>query len=167
MALDLLALDRVWWLVSPQNPLKEETDMAPFEARVNSGIDTAKAESRVTVTGIEAQIGTRFTAETLTRLVEVYTEQHFVWMMGADNLEQISSWADWTRIFETVAVAVFARPGYAETALEAEAAVHFADHRIESGNAAELATMTPPAWVYLDIPMHPLSATQIRRSGGF
>ena len=100
-ALDLMQLDEVWWMVSPQNPLKSSEGMADFDMRLGSASAIA-ADQRIRVTGIEVELGTTYTAETLKKLKEYYPKAKFVWLMGADNLIQISKWKDWQKIFKLV-----------------------------------------------------------------
>jgi len=166
MALDLLGLDAVWWLVSPQNPLKAADGMAPLAERVEGAMAVAAVEPRIVVTDIERELGTTLTVETLARLTDEYSGQRFVWLMGADNLVQINEWSDWETIFGSVPIAVFARPGFGDAALRSVAAERFANARHDVSTAGMLATMAPPAWVYLEIPMHPASATEIRGGKG-
>lgn len=165
LALKRLRLDQVWWLVSPQNPMKPEAGMAPFEQRLRRARDLA-CHPRVRVTGIEAALGTRYTVDTLRALRGRYPRGRFVWLMGADNLVQVARWRGWTSIFHTVAIAVFPRPTYSFRALAGKAAVRFAGARIRESQAAHLATMTPPAWVFLHVAESALSATAIRDRHG-
>ncbi|MEL0144019.1 MAG: nicotinate-nucleotide adenylyltransferase, partial [Alphaproteobacteria bacterium] len=99
-ALKRLGLDEVWWLVSPQNPLKPESGMAPFAQRLEYARQIVR-HPRIRVSAIEAEMGTRYTANTLESLVQLYPAAKFVWLMGADNLVQISAWRDWSKIFHT------------------------------------------------------------------
>ena len=161
-ALDLLQLDQVWWLVSPQNPLKSPEGMATIDERYQSCRDLLGDNPRIVPTDLEIGLGTRKTAETLRKLVDQYSGCRFVWLMGADNLIQIARWADWSDIFETMPVAVLARPTYAAKALSSKAARQFAANRVDASGAPELADMPTPAWLYLDIEPHPASATAIR-----
>ncbi len=160
-ALDRLGLDLVWWLVSPQNPLKETDGMAPFAERFASARAAAR-HPRIVVTDIEKKLGSRYTAETLTRLVRRFPDHRFVWLMGADNLIQIDRWQYWQRIFHTVPIAVFSRPSYSMRALAAKAARRFAKARLPAGKARELADRGPPAWVFIHGPANRESATAIR-----
>ena len=109
LALDLLKLDEIWWLVSPQNPLKPEEGMKSLADRLNSARAMARGRN-LWVTDIEGEMGTRFTAETLKALKGRFPRHRFVWIMGADNLIDIWRWNDWTTIFETVPVAVLPAP---------------------------------------------------------
>lgn len=163
LALEFLRLDEVWWLVSPGNPLKPLEDMAPFAARMVSAQAVVKdCGLPVIVSGIENEIGARYTVHTLSELVRRFTEARFVWLMGADNLLQIHRWKKWRTLFRTVPIAVFPRPSYSLRAHTAKAAVHFAAARAPGSRAGELADMTPPAWIFLRTPSDAESATRIR-----
>jgi nicotinate-nucleotide adenylyltransferase len=161
-ALRQLRLDAVWWLVSPQNPLKSRAEMAPLDRRLAMAARVAR-HPRLVVTAIETALGTRHTARTLSALVARFPRTRFVWLMGADNLTQIEHWQDWTKIFGTVPVAVFRRPPYCLKAMAGKAARRFARHRVAGARAGALADMAPPAWCLLRNPLHPASATAIRR----
>jgi nicotinate-nucleotide adenylyltransferase len=163
-ALRRLSLDEVWWLVSPQNPLKSESGMAPFTQRLTHAAETAN-HPRIRVSGIEAELGTRYTADTLSMLVRRFPAARFVWLMGADNLIQISRWQDWSKIFNTVPIAVFARDSYDSRALSARAAHRFRAARLPASAVKVLADAVPPAWVYLRIRPHPAAATNLRQAG--
>lgn len=160
-ALARLGLDQVWWLVSPQNPLKPAAGMAPFATRLREAARVAH-HARISATDIEATLGTRYTADTLRRLRRAFPRTRFVWLMGADNLAQISQWADWKEIFHTVSIAVFARPTYCFGALAGRAARRFARRRLAARAAGLLARSAPPAWVFLFTRLNPISASAIR-----
>ena len=161
LALDRLGLDQVWWLVSPQNPLKSEDGMAPRSERLKGARAIAQGRD-LWVTDMEKDLGTQYTAETLKALKGGFPENRFVWIIGADNLIDIARWNDWTEIFGAVPVAVFARPAYSFKALVSTAARQFAGNRINESRADGLVDMKPPAWVFLHIPPNPASATRIR-----
>ncbi len=164
VALDTLGLDALWWLVSPQNPLKPVAGMAPFEARLTAARALAD-DPRILVSDMERQLHTRYTADTLAALIERYPHAAFVWIMGADNLAQIEKWRDWTAIFAALPIAVFDRPTYSDTALACPAAERFAASRIDASRARELAGLTPPAWVFVRGKLNSASATRIREAG--
>jgi nicotinate-nucleotide adenylyltransferase len=151
----------VWWLVSPQNPLKQAAGMAPLAERFRSAAALAR-HPRMRATDIETALGTSFTAEMLPRLKRLYPRITFVWIMGADNLLQIPAWKDWSHIFNTVLVAVFARPPYSNNALSGAAAARFAGNRLPERAARMLASRRPPAWVYVHARLHTASASAIR-----
>ncbi len=156
-----LALDELWWLVSPQNPLKDTDGMASFNERLAGAKATAR-HPRIRVNDLEAQLGSRYTADTLATLTKRFPKTHFVWIMGADNLRQISRWKNWTSIFRSVPVAVFDRAPYAWGALASHAAQRFRRYRRRTSSAANLAVTNPPAWMFFHTQLHPASATAIR-----
>jgi nicotinate-nucleotide adenylyltransferase len=161
VALKRLRLHRVWWMVSPQNPLKVASDLAPFEQRLAQAARVAN-HPRIEVTAIERKLRTTYTVDTLKVLTRVFRDIRFVWLIGADNLVQISSWEQWERIFAMVPIAVFARPSYSKKALASVAALRFAYARRAESRASELVRERPPVWVFLNIRPHPGSATTIR-----
>ncbi len=164
VALARLGLDEVWWLVSPQNPLKPEAGMAPFESRYESAVSVVR-DRRIRVSAIEAELGTRYTSDTLKALRIRYPAARFVWLMGADNLIQIPRWRAWTQIFNTIPIAVIARDSYDSRALSELAAVRFRHARLPERAARLLPAAVTPAWAFLRIRPHPATATDLRRSG--
>lgn len=162
LAMKRLGLDHVWWLVSPQNPLKPRRGMASLAERLVGARRVAK-HPRIHPTAIEAELGTSFTAMTLDGLHRRFPRTRFVWLMGADNLTQIPKWQNWTLIFETTPVAVFNRHPYSLRALNGKAAQRYRRNRIGQRRARQLPDMEPPAWVFFQNPLNPVSATEIRR----
>ncbi|MCY4395814.1 MAG: nicotinate-nucleotide adenylyltransferase [Rhodospirillaceae bacterium] len=160
-ALAALGLDEIWWLVSPQNPLKPRDGTMPLADRLASAARQARHPA-MRVTDLEAELGTTFTAETLAGIKAKYPRHKFVWIMGADNLVQIPAWKDWLRIFHTVPVAVFARPSYSVAALSGVAAQRFARRRVPEYHARRLARRGPPAWTFVHCRLHAASASAIR-----
>jgi len=160
-ALDHLRLDEVWWMVSPQNPLKSTDGMAPFDRRLTRAAAVAR-HPRIKVTDIETRLDTRYTADSLRALTARHPRNRFVWLMGADNLRQMHHWEDWPDIFRLARIAVFDRPQYSMDALLSQAARRFSRSRIPPSAASGLIARNPPAWVFLRTPLHPISATRIR-----
>ncbi|CAE7894105.1 proA, partial [Symbiodinium necroappetens] len=160
-ALKRLGLDEVWWLVSPQNPLKPVAGMGRLADRLARARAVA-AHPRLRVTALERRLPTALTAETLRALRHWFAGVHFVWLMGADNLGQIHRWTAWQEIFHTVGVAVLDRPSYSFTPVAGKAARRFARARIPERKAGRLASAPPPAWTFLHIPRSALSATALR-----
>jgi nicotinate-nucleotide adenylyltransferase len=162
-ALKRLGLDRLWWLVSPGNPLKT-SGPAPLERRLAAARAMVR-HPRITVTDIEARIGTRYTAETIAALRRLYPGVHFVWLMGADNLAQLDRWQRWRWIMRTLPVCVLARPGQRISARTAKAARVFRDARWPAAAAPRLARAEAPAWVFINLPMLDVSSSEIRARG--
>lgn len=164
-ALRRLGLDEVWWLVSPQNPLKPVAGMTSFRKRIEDARRAAR-HPRIKVSDVEQHLGTRYTADTLPALKRRFPRHRFVWLMGADNLRQIDKWQNWARIFTELSIAVFDRPSYSFKALAGKAARRYRRSRVRQGLAKRIAELGPPAWVFLYIPLHKASATAIRSGQG-
>ena len=164
-ALRALGLDRVWWLVSPGNPLKR---------RGPAGIGRRVAACRrlirhpkVVVTDIERRLGSPYTADTLARLARLYPGVHFVWLMGADNLATFHHWDRWEWLAENFPIAAFARPGEQLRAGLSPMARRFAHRRLPAGAARLLGRGPTPRWALLTGPMSEASSTAIRSGGGW
>ena len=163
-ALRRLGLDQIWWLVSAQNPLKSNAETAPLDRRL-AAARSAAGDPRIRAAALETVLGTVYTADTLAALTRRFPRVGFVWLMGADNLVQVSDWRDWPKIFETVTVAVFDRAHYSLKALAAKAARRYARYRLAETAARTLATRAPPAWVFIHHRLNPRSSTELRAAG--
>jgi nicotinate-nucleotide adenylyltransferase len=160
-ALQRLDLDRVIWLVSPQNPLKDTSQTAPLAERLASARMWAPGP-RMIISDFETLAGTRWTIDTLRALKARHPGVRFVWLMGSDNLESFHRWRGWTDIMRMMPVAVIARPGSLLESRAAPAARRFAGHRVAASEARLLARMQAPAWTYLTAPLNPSSSTALR-----
>lgn len=161
-ALRLLALDEVWWLVSPGNPLKAEAGMASLPARVASAERIAGRVARLKVSAVEAQLGTRYTVDTVRALKARHPAKRFVWLMGADNLAALHWWRRWRALAAAVPIAVIARGGYLGQARRAPAMGWLARFRHKPAAARRWSEWSLPAIVVLPIRLDPTSATAIR-----
>jgi nicotinate-nucleotide adenylyltransferase len=159
VALKRLGLDYVWWLVSPQNPLKPASGMAPLPDRLAQVRLLTRRAPRIRVTGIEACLNTRYTIDTIIRLERRFPQLRFVWLMGSDNLVTFHRWRKWQELAKRIPIAVVMRPGTTLAPLKAKAARRF-PARIRSER--RLADAHPPALVVLDARRSPASATAIR-----
>ena len=159
-ALKRFRLDRVWWLVSPGNPLKTEGP-APIDLRLAQA-RAVMDDPRVVVTDLESRLGTRATADTLDRLTALYPGVRFVWLMGADNLAQFHRWDRWQSILARVPVGVLARPGFGIAARQSVAARMF---RAAEVPPKGLGLRAPPAWAFVTMPLVDLSSSAIRARG--
>ena len=164
VALHRLGLDRVWWLVSPGNPLKKKTGMASLQARL-SRAHLIAGGSRIDASDLGREIHTVYTVDTVRYLTKELPHIRFVWLMGADNLTQICEWRRWPLLFGTLPIAVFDRPTYARKALLSQAGRVFARSRLPSRVAASLASSKLPAWVFVRARSHSESGTRLRRLG--
>jgi len=158
-----LALDRVWILVTPGNPLKDHSELAPLGDRV-ALTEQLMDHPQIDVTGFEAAQNFHYTYETLDYLVAAEPGVSFVWIMGADSLLNFDHWERWEEISRTMPIAVYARPGAMFRATRSRAAVALAEFRLPEDKAAILADSRPPAWVYLRGIMSGQSSTAIRQA---
>jgi nicotinate-nucleotide adenylyltransferase len=164
-ALKRLQLDRVWWLLTPGNPLKNHDGLHALAERAAAALKVAD-DPRINVSCLEAVIGTRYTVDTIIHLRRRVSGVHFVWIMGADNLAQFHRWKDWRRIASDVPIAVIDRPPQSFRALAAPAAQALARYRVPENQAARLADLPAPAWVFLTGMKSNLSSTGLRNPDG-
>jgi nicotinate-nucleotide adenylyltransferase len=160
-ALKRLGLDKVWWIVSPGNPLKKQSDTAPLAERMALCRGMAR-NPRIGVTDFEKDLPTPYTAATLAFLKSRNPRVRFVWVMGADNLATFDRWQQWREIFAMVPIIVVDRPGWRMKALASKAARTFAAARVPETEARGLASRPTPAWTFLTGPLSPVSSTEIR-----
>lgn len=162
-AIDALGLDELWWLVSPGNPLKPKAGMASLPARLASARHMAR-RSPIRATGIEAELGTRYTIDTLKKLVRRYPDRRFIWIMGADNLVQLPQWRDWRGIARLMPIAVIARPGYNDRAHARRAMGWLRRFVRPVDQKLHWTDWRPPALVFLRFSPDVRSATAIRQA---
>lgn len=164
IALTRLKLDRVWWIVTPGNPLKENAGLPPLAQRMAAARKLAD-HPRIDITGFEAEIGTRYTYDTIAYLTRRCQGVDFVWMMGADNLAQFHRWQRWRDIAALTPVAVIDRPGSTLKAAHSRAGQYLSRYRLREGDGARLAGAPTPAFLFLHGPRSGLSSTALRRAG--
>jgi nicotinate-nucleotide adenylyltransferase len=156
-----LKLDRVIWLVSPQNPLKGRHETADLAERMASAKAFARGRAMI-VTDLEARLGSTYTIDTVRALKGRFPGVKFVWIMGADSLANFHRWRGWTQIMREIPVAVVSRPWIALKSRFSPAARRFARFRRSSVQAATLPGAQPPAWVFLRAPLNFQSSTALR-----
>jgi nicotinate-nucleotide adenylyltransferase len=164
-AIKRLQLDRVWWLVTPGNPLKAGQGLRELDERAEAARKMAD-DPRIDVSCLESVIGTRYTADTIGYLRRRASGLRFVWIMGADNLAQFHRWQNWRRIADQVPMAVVDRPPQSFRALAAPAAQALERYRIPESCAGKLAGRCAPAWVFLTGMKSTLSSTVLRNPDG-
>ena len=162
-ALKRFGLDRVWWLVTPGNPLKDNRALPGLEARISAANEVAR-HPRIAVTGIEAWLGTRFTAQTLFALRERCPGVQFVWLMGADNLVQFHRWQNWRLISRLMPIGVIDRPGSTHMAVRSRAATALGRWRMDESDGLLLPTRARPSWMFVHGKRSALSSTALRRA---
>ena len=161
LAMKRLKLDRVWWLVTPGNPLKDTRGLAPLDQRLAAARALTR-HPRIDITGFEAVINTRYTYDTIAFLVRRCPGVRFVWVMGADNLRSFYRWQNWRGIAALVPIAVVDRMGTSLYATAGRAGQALARFRLPEHLAVSLPDQDPPAWVYLHGLKSPLSSTALR-----
>ncbi len=164
--LNVLRLDQIWWMVTPQNPLKSQ--QPSYESRVAT-VKALNLPYRMKISHMESLFGTQYTVDTLRRAQHAWPETRFVFLMGADNFLQLPQWRDWEKIMHCVPIAVIARPrqekGQGHASVKArlgQAARQYADNRLPERAAHRLQYMKPPIWTYLTLPLNSMSSSQIR-----
>jgi nicotinate-nucleotide adenylyltransferase len=163
-ALRRIGLDAVWWLVTPGNPLKDNAGLPSLATRIAAAKAVAQ-DPRIAVTGVEADIGTRYTYDTIRYLTRRCPAVRFVWLMGADNLAGLHRWQRWQRIAHLVPIAVIDRPGTTLKATRSRTAVQLAGRRLDERDAHLLPGSARPAWVFIHGPRSSLSSTALRAQG--
>jgi nicotinate-nucleotide adenylyltransferase len=156
-----LGLDRVIWLVSPQNPLKDPRKSAALAERMASARGMARGRDMI-VSDVESRLGVRYTLDTLRILKRRFPGVHFVWLMGADNLATFHFWRGWSQIMREAPVAVVSRPSAGMKSRFSPAARRFAAARLPSSQSRLLPLAKPPAWIYLPGPLDFNSSTALR-----
>ena len=164
-AIKRLKLDRVWWLVTPGNPLKDNGALHELDERAQAARQMA-SDPRIDVSCLESVIGTRYTVDTINYLRRRVSGLRFVWIMGADNLAQFHRWQNWQRIASQMPIAVIDRPPSSFRALAAPAARALARYRVPENEAGRLADFRAPAWVFLTGLKMSLSSTGLRNPDG-
>ena len=156
-----LRLDRVWWMVSPGNPLKDRSGLQSVDGRIAAARAVARHPAMV-VTGFEANLGTHYTLDTLGILVTRCPGVRFVWIMGADSLASFSRWHGWRELAGLLPMAIVDRPGWTMRAARSRAGHALAPFRVPESAAPVLASLRPPAWTFLTGPRSDLSSTSLR-----
>jgi nicotinate-nucleotide adenylyltransferase len=164
LALRRLRLDRIWWLVTPGNPLKENSGLPSLQTRVAAAARVA-AHPLIEVTDFEADIGSRYSFETLLWLRRRCPRVQFVWIMGADNLTNFHHWQHWREIGALMPIAVIDRPGSTMRAMASRAAQVLQKYRLDESDALLLPQRSPPALIFLHGPRSALSSTALRQAG--
>lgn len=160
-AIKSLGLDEVWWVISPQNPLKTSANTLPLKARLKT-INHLVNHPKIKITTFETQLNSNFTADNLAYLCKRSPSANFVWLMGADNLNEISKWQHWQRIFKLMPVAVFDRSSGKHAPLNAKAAIKYNQHRISQKQSFILPNLKTPAWCFIHMKRINIASSDIR-----
>lgn len=163
-AMRKLGLDQLWWMVTPGNPLKSHRELAPLSRRI-AACEAMIKDPRIKVTAFEKSLGTAFTAKTLSMIKAKNPLAHFVWIMGADNLETFHQWKNWREIARQFPMAIVDRPGATLSFLSSKTAQVLKRARIDEDDGKSLPRRRAPAWVFLHGPRSTLSSTALRKAG--
>jgi nicotinate-nucleotide adenylyltransferase len=163
-ALKKLGLDEVWWLVSPQNPLKSGASLASYEERLRSAREMAARHPGIRVMDIEAKAGTRYTWQTMALLRRRFPAVHFVWLMGADNLAQFHRWRRWQQLLVSMPLVVFDRAPYSHTSLRSKAFIRAKKFALKNSDVA--AFPPAPALMFVHLRRDALSSSFLRKKLG-
>lgn len=164
-ALKHLDLHEIWWLVSPQNPLKPVEGMYPFETRVAIAKQVA-SHPKIKVSTLEKTFKTQYTYDTLLKMKELYKDIHFIWLMGSDNLAQLPQWYRWHDIVKSMPIVVFSRGNDSLRSLSGKMAHSYSKFRVNGACLGNITTKYPPVWAFLHLRKHPASATALRKNTG-
>jgi len=160
-ALKKLKLDEIWWLVSPQNPLKEKSMSTPLKIRLNNARNIAKGHN-IRVEDLETKFKTNLTSKTLELISKRYSGSNFVWLMGEDNLIEINNWFNWKKIFNIMPVAVFNRGVYSYSVINSIAGKHYFLKLHKTKGSKSIFNKPLPVWQFLHITKNPISSTMLR-----
>lgn len=161
-ALKMLKLDVVWWLVSPQNPLKPASELAPYETRLQSAKDMITSHQNILVSDFEAKEHLFYSVDTLRTLQRRFPGTRFVWLMGADNLETFHRWRQWQKFSRLVPIAVFDRAPYSHTSIRSKAYQRLSRFLLKNNAIHRILPM--PGLLFIHMKRHPLSSTALRKS---
>lgn len=165
-ALKALGLNEIWWLVSPQNPLKSPKELAAYQTRYDHAETLTAKHPQIKTSAFEAERQLRYSIDTITDIQQAHSRTQFVWLMGADNLASFHHWYQWQQMFASIPIAIFDRAPYSLSALNSKAAKRFSKNRVDERDAKLLPTLNSPAWSYITMPRHPQSATDLRKKLG-
>lgn len=155
------ALDQVWWLVTPGNPLKDTSNLESLAGRIQKCHELI-THPAIKVTAIEAKYNLKFTQETLALLKRLAPRVNFVWIMGADNLKNFHKWQNWRQIANQMPIMIIDRPGSTLSYRSAQAAIALSKYRVDETDAQLLGKMNAPAWAFIHAPRNSMSSTAIR-----
>lgn len=164
-AINRLGLDKLWWVVTPGNPLKSGADLPGLTERIALA-EAVATHPAISVTGFEAALPSPYAVDTVRFLRRRFPATFFVWIMGGDNLAQFHRWRNWTALFRTLPILVLDRPRARLRALASPAARRFSASRLPDSAASRLPLMRAPAWIYMSLPLRDISSSALRAKTG-
>jgi len=160
-AIKILSLDEIWWLITPQNPLKI-LKPATYSERVNN-CHKVTLDTSIKIKEIEKKINSKYTYQTLKYLKNHYSQIKFYWLMGSDNLINFHKWRKWRNIFNEISIVIFKRHGYNNKALKSIASKSFLHSQIKSFHLNQTYFNTFPSWAWANNKEIKISSTEIRQ----
>ncbi len=162
-AIKFFNLNEVWWIISPQNPLKSDQIIPSLKERIDYSRKITVG-NRIRVQSLEERFHTKYTYHTIKKILQCYPGSKFLWLMGADNLAQINLWHSWSKIFNLIPIAVFNREGYSKAVMNSVAAYFYKNNLYNKQNISKILSQKTPVWTFLRIRKHPSSSTKIRKN---
>lgn len=165
-ALRLFGLDEIWWLVTPQNPLKKMKTNDTLIKRLNFAKKLVK-NSKIRIDSVENKYKNNFTANTLKNIINRYKGTKFIWLMGADNLDEFHKWYQWQTIYSIIPIAVFDREYYSYSVFNSIAGKRYFNKLHKTKNSQSIFKSKLPSWRFLRIHKNSLSSTKIRNNKNY
>ena len=157
----VLNLDEIWWLITPQNPLKISRP-ATYSERLKNCYDITKGQP-IKINEIEKKINSTHTYKTLNYIQNHYKNIKFFWLMGTDNLINFHKWQNWRKIFNNISIVVFKRHGYNNKALNSTTTKTFIQFQIIENPVDKLHFSKLPSWTLINNKEVKISSSEIRK----
>lgn len=158
--------DQLWWLVSPQNPLKSQDQLAPFEQRFESAVHMAH-HPKIRISDFEQLHNLTYSIDTICELQARYPKVHFFYVIGADNFALFHKWQGWQDIIHRIPIAIFPRPRYSMKARSGLAAQRMRHLMVSEREFKTRIRQGKTGWTFIECQQNPLSSTAIRNAGLF
>ena len=156
----ILQLDEIWWLVTPQNPLKISKPATYIERIYNCKKITRNFP--IKIKEIEKDIQSDYSYKSVNYIINHYKNIKFFWLMGADNLINFHKWEKWEKIFNNMSIVIFRRHGYNTKALKSIASQRFKNNRVISSNIELDDFIYTPSWSLIENKEIRISSSEIR-----
>ena len=157
----ILKLDEIWWLVTPQNPLKISKPTT-YKDRIKNCCEITKGHP-VKITEIEKKIDSIFSYQSISYIQNHYKNIKFFWLMGADNLINFHRWQQWRKIFNDISIVVFKRHGYNNKALNSKTTKTFSQFQVVANPIEQIYFSQLPSWTWIDNREIKISSSEIRK----
>lgn len=162
-AMKYLGLTRLWWMVSPGNPLKDNSFLPQIEYRIKLCENLLQNENYIDITGFEYSIKAFTSFDTIAYILNHKKTERFIWVMGGDSLLNFHHWYKWKDIAKMLPIAIVNRPIALNPHINSVFAKKYINNLIPKAEIYNLAFKKPPAWCYLQGNVSYLSSTQLRK----